>query len=122
MAGFETVMWSPWIASDVGFAYHTTAYALCSRAPVVPDGVAWGNVQSAAGFAVRVMQHLGQDTNKDLLNTVYHDSWFGCAEVEDHGTVTNGKFTPSTDPDLAAGTDKVFVRAVKIDGDDSSGS
>lgn len=122
VAGFDSIRWSPFLDADEGYAYHTTAYALCSRAPAVPDGVAWGNVQSTNGFAVRVMQHLGQDDNKDLLNTVYHDSWFGCAEVKDHGTVANGKFTPATAPDNATGSDLVLVRAVKINGAASSGS
>ena len=118
VAGFE-VLTSQFLEPDVGFAYHTTAYALCSRAPVVPDGVAWGAVQSQGGFAIRVMQHLAQDDNKDLLNFVYHDSWFGASVVTDNGSIdSNGKFIPSVDPD-DGGEDDLFVRAVKL-GDVSS--
>lgn len=111
-----TVMSSAFLAPDEGYAYHRTAYALASRAPAVPDGVAWGNVQSSGGFAIRVMQHLSQDDDKDLLNIVYHDSWFGCSVVTDNGTVDgNGKFVPSVDND----EDDLLVRAVKLDGSGS---
>src|SRR5690606_15260548 len=76
VAGFN-VLTSAFPDPDAGFAYHRTAFPLVSRAPQVPDGVAWGNVQSAGGFSVRVMQHLSQNGSGDLLNVVYHDSWFG---------------------------------------------
>lgn len=114
-----TVMTSPFLAPEVGFAYHPTAFALCSRAPVVPDGVAWGSVQSSGGFAIRVMQHLSDDGTGDLLNIVYHDSWFGCSVVTDNGAFDeNGKFIPSEDPeDVSA--DDLLVRAVKLSADGS---
>lgn len=118
VAGFVDIQTSPFLAADFGVAYHRTAYALASRAPAVPDGVAWGNVQSSNGFSIRVMQHLGQDDDKDLLNIVYHDSWFGATNVEDAGTIDeNGKFVPSTAPQ-DNGSDLLFVRAVTL----SSGS
>lgn len=118
VAGFE-VLTSQFLEPDVGFAYHRTAFALCSRAPKVPQGVAWGATAASNGFAVRVMQHLTQDSNKDLLNVVYHDSWFGLNVVTDSGEIgDNGKFVPSVDPD-GEGQDDLFVRAVKIDGSGS---
>lgn len=120
VAGFESVMTSPFVDSDFAMAYHTTAFALCSRAPVVPQGVAWGNVQSANGFAIRVMQHLTQDDNKDLLNMVFHDSWFGISVVTDDGEINeNGVFIPAVDPD-GVGQDAVVVRAVALTSDSSS--
>ncbi len=113
VAGF-TVLTSQFMDRNAGFAYHRTAYTLCSRAPQVPDGVAWGNVQSSNGLAVRVMQHLTQDDDKDLLNVVYHDSWLGCGVVTDNGHIdANGKFVPSVDPD-GVSEDDMLVRAVKL--------
>lgn len=115
VAGFD-VMTSNYLPPQVGYAYHRTAYALCSRAPAVPQGVAWGNVQSAGGFSVRVMQHLSDDGTGDLLNVVYHDSWFGISIVTDNGHVdSDGKFIPSEDP-AGMDEDDLFVRAVKLDG------
>lgn len=114
-----TVMGSAFLAPDTAYAYHRTAYALASRAPVVPDGVAWGNVQSSGGFSIRVMQHLSDDATGDLLNIVYHDSWFGCSVVTDNGAVdANGKFIPSVDP-AGVGQDDLFVRSVKLSSDGS---
>lgn len=111
-----TVMTSSFLSPTSGYAYHPTAFALCSRAPVVPDGAAWGATQSAGGFAIRVLQHLTQDSTGDLLNVVYHDSWFGCAVVTDNGTIDeNGKFIPSVENDES----DLLVRAVKLDGSGS---
>lgn len=113
VAGFD-VLTSAFLPADAGFAYHRTAYALASRAPVVPEGVAWGNVQSGGGFSIRVMQHLAQDGSGDLQNIVYHDSWFGASIVPDNGTINGeGKFIPAVEPDAGANED-LFVRAVKL--------
>lgn len=113
VASFQ-VLTSAFLAPDAGFAYHRTAYALCSRAPVVPQGVAWGNVQSSNGFAIRVMQHLSDDGTGDLLNIVYHDSWFGCTAVKDVGAFNgDGKFIPAENP-AGGGQAERLVRAVKF--------
>lgn len=120
VAGFESVMTSPFLDPDFAMAYHTTAFALCSRAPVVPQGVAWGNVQSSGGFAIRVMQHLTQDDDGDLLNMVFHDSWYGISVVTDDGEINeNGVFIPAVDPD-GEGQDALVVRAVALTSDSSS--
>lgn len=112
VGGFDVLV-SKTLSPGVGFAYHRTAFALASRAPVVPQGVAWGQSVSSGGFAIRVMQHLTQDDDKDLLNIVFHDTWIGVGVVKDNGTIDqNGKFTPSVDPSNPA-NDK-FVRAVKL--------
>ena len=108
-----TVMTSPFISADFGVAYHRTAFALASRAPVVPQGVAWGQSMAAGGFAIRVMQHLGQNGSGDLENLVYHDGWVGANTVSDAGSVSNGKFTPAVTPQ-ANGSDLLFVRAVGL--------
>lgn len=112
VASFD-VLTSSAIAADVGFAYHRTAFALALRAPVVPDGVAWGQSQSDRGFAIRVMQHLGQNGSGDLLNIAYHDTFVGVSAVTDNGTFdANDVFTPSVDP---SDTDNDrLVRAVSL--------
>ena len=109
-----TVMTSPFVDPEFGVAYHRTAFALANRAPVVPQGVAWGRSMSANGFAIRVMQHLGQNGSGDLENLVYHDGWVGANIVEDAGAFNiDGQFIPAITPD-AGGTDLLFVRAVGI--------
>lgn len=114
IAGFTSIRGSNFVSPTFGAAYHRTAFALASRAPAVPDGVAWGNVQSSDGFAIRVMQHLSDAGTGDLLNIVYHDSWFGITEVTDNGEIDEiGKFIPSTDPE-GEGQDDLLVRAVGI--------
>ena len=113
VAGFN-VLTSAFLAPDEGYAYHQTAYALASRAPVVPEGVAWGNVQSGGGFSIRVMQHLAQNGAGDLQNIVYHDSWFGASVVTDNGFIdADGKFIPAVEPDDGPNAD-LLVRAVKL--------
>lgn len=109
-----TVMTSPFVDPDFGVAYHRTAFALASRAPVVPQGVAWGRSLSAGGFAIRVMQHLGQNGSGDLENLVYHDGWVGSNLVKDAGAFNDdGQFIPAVTPD-PSGSDQLFVRAVGI--------
>lgn len=111
-----TVITSQFLSPTFGAAYHRTAFAMASRAPVVPQGVAWGQSVSQDGLAIRVMQHLSQDDQKDLLNIVYHDSWFGITEVTDNGEINGqGKFIPSTDPDDELGDQEdLLVRAVAL--------
>lgn len=117
VASFDVIP-SNTIAPDVGYAYHRTAFALAARAPVVPQGVAWGASMARDGFAIRVMQHLTQDDSKDLLNIVFHDTWIGVNVVKDNGAIDeNGKFVPSVNPD--EGSD-LFVRAVAIGAASSS--
>lgn len=116
LAGFGRIFTSNFIDPWEGFAYHRTAYALSSRAPIVPRGVAWGTTLARRGFAIRVMEHLS-DVDGDLANVAYHDAWVGSNIVHDHGAFDSvtGKFIPSTEPDLEGGSDKLFVRAVKLD-------
>lgn len=53
LAGFEAVIVSNALPSNVGFAFHRTAYVLSMRAPVVPDGATYGASQSFEGLAMR---------------------------------------------------------------------
>lgn len=115
--GFRIVK-SAAIDPDMGYAFHRTAYAAASRVPVVPGGVAWGTSMSHEGFAMRAIRDF--DSSADAwVDILGFDSFVGTNVVEDHGTVSNGIFTPAADPDNANGTDLVFVRAVEIDGSGS---
>jgi N4-gp56 family major capsid protein len=109
MAGF-TVVTSPALDPDEGYAFHKSAYVLSSRAPVVPSGAPYGASASSGGFAIRVVRVLDSEAIVDILAT---DSWVGTNVVTDQGTVTNGIFTPAEDP-TESGSDAVFVRAVEL--------
>jgi len=110
-----TVVPSQALDPEVAIAYHRTAFAVATRAPIVPDGAAWGATQSADGYAIRVMQHLS-DTDDGPTNIVYHDAWVGLKAVTDLGAIdeTTGKFEPAVDPE-ESGADELFVRAVKLE-------
>ncbi|MFV0315451.1 MAG: hypothetical protein ACK5O2_00620 [Microthrixaceae bacterium] len=112
--GFRIVK-STAIDPDMGYAFHRTAYALTSKVPVKPDGVAWGTTMAHNGFAMRAIRQFdpSPDEWKDILG---FDAFVGADVVQDHGTVTGGVFTPAEDPDNDTNTDLVFVRAVEIDG------
>lgn len=53
LAGFSQVVVSNALPSNVGFAFHRTAYVLGMRAPAVPDGASFGASRSAFGLAMR---------------------------------------------------------------------
>ncbi|MGI5245423.1 P22 phage major capsid protein family protein [Dactylosporangium sp. CA-139066] len=52
LRGF-TVVGSNQIDEDVAIAYHPTAFALITRAPVIPDGASFGAATSYGGYAMR---------------------------------------------------------------------
>ena len=93
-----TVVTSNAIDPDEGVAFHRTAFALGMRAPMVPDGAAWGTTQSFDGMAMRVLR------DYDFLNVrdrVLANAFIGSDVVTDFGTVdSEGRFNP--DP-LGAG-------------------
>lgn len=110
-----TVVSAQALPPDEAVAYHRTAFSVGTRAPMVPDGAAWGSTRSADGYAVRVMQHLS-DTEDGPTNIVYHDAWVGLDAVTDVGAIdeTTGKFEPAVDPE-ESGADDLLVRAVKLE-------
>src|SRR5690554_5827719 len=114
--GNFSVVESQALDPDIGVAYHRTAFAVSTRAPMVPDGVAWGASQSADGYAVRVMQALDPSDADGPTNVVFHDAWVGMQAVTDLGAIdeTTGKFEPAVDPE-ESGADDLFVRAVKLE-------
>lgn len=110
IAGFN-VFTSNAITPTKAFAFHRTAYALVSRAPVVPRGAAWGSTLSRGGFAIRVLEHL--DASTDIIDVLACDAWVGSSVVEDRGEIdANGKFVPMVD---AESGDDLFVRAVELE-------
>lgn len=113
IAGFTPFV-SSFLAPDEAYAYHRSAYILNTRAPFIPQGVAWGASESRNGFAIRVVQFL--DPAEDIVNVVAHDAWVGTNTVSDFGRLDDdGKFIPGIDPnDPGEGEDELFVRAVKL--------
>lgn len=110
IAGF-TVLESPGIGPDEGYAYHRTAFALSTQAPVVPAGAPSGFVANQDGFAIRLVQVLDSST---IENVVAADVFCGASPVLDAGSVDEyGVFTPAESP-LENGTDRKFVRGVKL--------
>ena len=91
IAGFRVVT-SNAIDPDEGVAFHQTAFALATRAPVVPDGATWGQSTSFAGLAMRVLK------DYDFLNVrdrVLADLFIGSDYVPDYGAIdSEGRFTP----------------------------
>lgn len=124
VAGFSRVVASNSIPANEAYAFHSTAYVLNSRAPVVPAGAPYGATASYNGFAIRTVRVFDPDAVEDRL---VMDSWVGANTVSDTGhwnanPATGGKFVPVDDPanpvtgqanawenDLAR-----LVRAVKI--------
>lgn len=99
VAGFD-VYSSPELAPTEGYAFHQTAYALSTRAPVVPAGAPYGATNTYAGFALRTVRVFDPDAVEDRL---VMDAWLGAAVVTDTGhydadPTAGGKFVPVTDP------------------------
>lgn len=115
VAGF-TALSVPALPPDEGYAYHSTAYALSTQAPVVPTGAPAGFTATQDGFAIRLVQVLDSTT---IENIVAADVFCGAAPVYDKGSVdADGKFIPA-DSTTQSGTDDLFVRGVKLELADS---
>lgn len=104
LAGFEAVIVSNALPSDVGFAFHRTAYVLSMRAPVVPDGATYGASQSFEGLAMRWIRDYDF---RNVQDRSLIDTYIGTNIVADGpgvnevqtvsitGTATGGTFTLS---------------------------
>lgn len=113
VAGFRVVE-SPGLAPWFAVAFHRTAFALATRAPVVPAGAGWATTLSANGFAMRALRQFDASADgwQDILG---FDAFVGCTTVQDHGAFDGfGKWIPAAAPDLTGNTDRKFVRAVAI--------
>jgi len=96
-------------APDEGFAFHRTAFPLVSRAPAVPDGVAWGAVASAEGFAIRTIKDYDPS---NLTDRCIGNCWIGTGVVKDDGDLNDdGQFIPE---DGSGSGSPILVRAVKL--------
>lgn len=98
-AGFD-VYTSPALGPTEAYAFHQTAFALSTRAPVVPAGAPYGATNSYGGFALRTVRVFDPDAVEDRL---VMDAWLGAAVVTDDGhfdadPAAGGKFVPVTDP------------------------
>jgi len=56
IAGFNQVVVSNALPSNIGFAFHRTAFVLSLQAPAVPSGVPFGTSQSYQGLAMRYIR------------------------------------------------------------------
>lgn len=114
VAGFDVVT-SPGLPPEEAYAYHRSAYALAIQAPAVPTGVT-GFTVASDGLAMSLLQFL----NPDLIeNVVSARAFVGASPVLDAGTVDeDGVFTPAVEP-LENGSDRLFVRGVKLSPDGS---
>lgn len=101
----------PALDPDEGYAFHQTAFVLGLQAPFVPAGVAWGQVDTWEGFAIRVARAVAEET---LVEHFHADVYVGTNHVIDEGTIDeNGRFEPADAPSDST-TDDHFVRAVKL--------
>jgi hypothetical protein len=109
-AGF-TIVSVPGLAPNEAYAFHSTAYVLSNRAPVVPAGAPFGASASYDGTAIRVVRVLDSAAIQDILAV---DSWMGANVTQDPGYFDlNGKFMP-TDADVGASLAVTGVAATDI--------
>lgn len=81
IAGFDTFV-SQFIKPDLAFAIHRSAFALANMAPVVPDGVPFGQSQTYSGYAVRWIRDYDAMYLRDRSVL---SSFIGCSSVNDGG-------------------------------------
>lgn len=110
IAGFLVVS-HPALDPDMAIAAHQTAFVLSMQAPIVPNGVTWGESASYGGPGNSIGMRVIRDY--DFLNVkdrLLADVFVGSNQVKDRGTIDdNGKFVPSE-----SGSDSpILVRAVK---------
>ncbi len=109
--GFRVVQSSA-IPPDEAYAFHRTAFVLCSRAPKIPAGATWGASQSYAGLAMRLIKDYDPLYIRDrCIGSVY----VGTEVVTDNGELnSDGQFVPYEDADDISSGTPILVRAVKI--------
>jgi hypothetical protein len=100
LAGFNQVVVSNALPSNVGFAFHRTAYVLGMRAPAVPDGATYGASRNAFGLAMRWIRDYDF---RNVQDRSLFDTYIGTNVVADGadeaqtvtitGTPTGGTFT-----------------------------
>lgn len=110
LRGFNIVH-VPVFDPNMAIAFHRTAFALSTVAPVVPDGVTWGASASWAGLAMRVLR------DYDFMNVrdrFLADLFMGTNHVADKGTFNDdGKWVP-WDGDEDYEPEAAVIRAVRM--------
>lgn len=99
VAGFDVYV-SPAIPPNVAYAFHSTAYVLSQRAPVIPAGAPYGASESYQGIAMRFVRVFDPSLVQDRL---VFDTWMGSNVVTDYGhydadPAAGGRFIPGADP------------------------
>lgn len=99
IAGFD-VYTSPAINPANGYAFHSTAFVMSQRAPLVPAGAPWGASESYQGLAVRTVRVFDPSAVQDRFVA---DAWVGANTVTDFGhydadPAAGGRFIPGADP------------------------
>lgn len=110
IAGFRVVR-SNALDPDEGVAFHSTAFALVMRAPVVPDGASWGTTATYNGMSMRILR------DYDFLNVrdrILANVFIGSNWITDLGLIdSEGRFTP--DPAGAGDTITLATSAASDD-------
>jgi hypothetical protein len=109
--GGFTVVSVPGLAPNEAYAFHSTAYVMSVRAPVVPASAPFGATTAFDGLAMRVVRVLESASIQDILAL---DSWVGTNVTKDPGYFdSNGRFQP-TDADAGASLAVTGVAATDI--------
>jgi hypothetical protein len=108
IAGFTAVI-SNAIPSNLGFAFHRTAYVLGMRAPAIPAGVSFGASRAEYGLAMRWLRDYDF---RNVQDRSLFDTYIGTNIVADGanekqtvtitGTPTGGNFTLTWDGQTTA--------------------
>lgn len=110
IAGVGSIFEVPALAPEAMVLYHTSAFVIGLRAPMVPPDVR-GAVGAYNGFALRIA---GITDSEEVVYNAHADVYIGTNTISDAGTFdADGRFTPSEVPD-PDGDDEVFVRAVYL--------
>lgn len=109
LAGFSRVVVSNALPSNVGFAFHRTAYVIGMRAPAVPDGATYGSSRSAFGLAMRWIRDYDF---RNVQDRSLFDTYIGTNIVADGaneaqtvtitGSPTGGSFTLTHEGQITA--------------------
>jgi hypothetical protein len=106
--GFRVVQCNA-LPPDEAYAFHKTAFVLCSRAPIVPQGASWGASVSFDGFAMRVIKDYDPLYVRDRC---IGNCYIGATAVYDDGDLNDdGQFIPE---DGSGSGSPIMVRAVKL--------
>lgn len=103
IAGMPTFV-SMFIDPDNAYALHTSAFGLANMAPVVPDGVSFGQSQTYDGYAVRFIRDYDAGTLQDRSVL---SSFIGCSSVDDGAQLTGPE---------RGDHDEENIRVVKLEG------